>query len=91
MTNSPKITEYLIRNMKKDEKRDYAERKTKGVEMTTETTDKTEVATEHTNPLENETEKKEQIREARGIRTANQEVRTEWSAASEEASKSTTT
>ena len=91
MSNSPKITEYLIRNMKKGEKRNYTERRTKGVEMTRETTDKTEAATKHTNPPENETEKREQIGEARGLRPASQEVRTEWRAASEEASKSTTT
>ena len=90
MSNSPKITEYMIRNMEKGEKRDYPERRNKGVEMTTETADKTEVATEHTIPPENETEKREQIGEARGLRPASQEVRTEWRAASEEASKSTT-
>ena len=80
----------MIRNIKKGEKRDYPERRNKGVEMTTETTNKTEVATEHTIPPENETEKREQIGEARGLRPASQEVRTEWRAASEEASKSTT-
>ena len=105
MTNSPKIMEYMIRNMKKDKRKDNTERRTQGEEVTEETTDKIEVAPEQTNTHENELEKekekpdnletekmmkREQSGEAGGLRTTSQEVRTVWSATSEEVSKSTT-
>ena len=107
MTNSPKITEYMIRNMKKDERKDNTERRTQGEEVTEETTDKIEVAPKQTNPHEKELEKekekpenyetekmmkREQSGEAGGLRTTtSQEVRTVWSTPSEEVPKSTST
>ena len=91
MSNSPKITSYMIRNKEKSVKKDFLERRNKGLEVTMGTANNTEVTTEGTNPPENETEKKEQNEEARGLRPADQEVRTEWRAAGEVASKSTTT
>ena len=55
------------------------------------TANNTKVTTEGINPPENETEKEEQNEEARELRPAGQEVGTEWRAAGEVASKSTTT
>ena len=91
MSNSPKIMSYMIRNKEKSVKKESLEKRNKDVEVTMGITNNTEVTTEGTNPLENETEKEEQNEEAREPRPAGLEVGTEWGAAGEVASKSTTT